>query len=75
MVAFVGSLVVLNVVNRRAPRTLNLSEDGFTTPRHGGGLLMMASMLPMIGIAITAAGIEATSGRHVILGSAGSSPG
>ena len=71
VLAFAGSLVVLNVVGRRAPRTLDLSRDGFTTPRHGGGLLMMASMLPMIGIGIAAAGIEATSGRHVILGSAG----
>ena len=71
VLAFVGSLVVLNVVSRRAPRTLDLSGDGFTTPRHGGGLLMMAAMLPMIGIGIAAAGIEATSGRHVVLGSAG----
>lgn len=66
-----GSLVVLNVVSRRAPWTLDLSPDGFTTPRHGGGLLMTASMLPMIGIGIAVAGMEATSGRHVILGSAG----
>ena len=71
VLAFAGSLVVLNVVGRRAPRTLALSPDGFTTPRHGGGLLMMASMLPMIGIGLAAAGIEATSGRHLILGSAG----
>jgi hypothetical protein len=71
VLAFTGSLIVLNVVSRRAPRTLEVTEDGFTTPRHGGGLLMMASMLPIIGIGIAAAGIEATSGRHVILGSAG----
>lgn len=71
VLAFVGSLIILNVVGRRAPRALDLSADGFTTPRHGGGLLMMASMLPMIGIGIAAGGIEATSGRHVILGSAG----
>lgn len=70
VLAFAGSLVVLQAVGRRAPRTLDVSDDGFTTPRHGGSLLMMASMLPMIGIAIAAAGIEATSGRHVILGSA-----
>ena len=31
VVASVGSLVVLNVVSRRAPRTPNLGEDGFTT--------------------------------------------
>jgi hypothetical protein len=31
---------------------------------------MTASVLPMIGIGI-AAGIEATAGRHVVLGSAG----
>jgi hypothetical protein len=71
VLAFTGSLIVLNVVSRRAPRTLEVTEDGFTTPRHGGGLLMMASMLPIIGIGIAAAGIEATSGRHLILGSAG----
>jgi hypothetical protein len=71
VLAFAASLVVLNVVGRRAPRTLELTGDGFTTPRHGGSLLMMASTLPMIGIGIAAAGIEATAGRHVILGTAG----
>jgi hypothetical protein len=71
VLVFAGSLVVLNVVGRRAPRTLDLNEVGFTTPRHGGSLLMVASMLPMIGIGIAGAGIEATTGRHLIVGSAG----
>ncbi|WIM93047.1 hypothetical protein ACTOB_005012 [Actinoplanes oblitus] len=69
--AFAGSLVVSNVACRHGPRTLRISGDGFTTPRHGGGLLMLASMFPLIGIGIAAAGIEATSGRHVVLGIAG----
>lgn len=71
VLAFAASLIVLNVVGRRAPRMLDVSRDGFTTPRHGGGLLMMASMLPVIGVGIAVAGMEATSGRHLILGSAG----
>ncbi|GAB1643700.1 hypothetical protein KRMM14A1259_41230 [Krasilnikovia sp. MM14-A1259] len=68
---FVVSVIVGNVVNRRAPRTLDVVAGGYETPQHGYGVLMAASMFPMIGVGLGLCVEEVRSGRHAWAGTLG----
>ncbi|GAA3392891.1 hypothetical protein [Cryptosporangium minutisporangium] len=59
---FVVALVILNVLNRRMPRTLEAHPGAFATPRHGAAVLMGVSCWGFIAVCVSVTWIDIAAG-------------